>query len=66
MSQGGLNLTDRLEIAFRAVDRAQFCQFHRGNQIQETSAPEAIPRVLGALDVETGSPVLEIWHRFRL
>ena len=60
MSQGGLHLTDRLAIVFRAVDRAQFCLDDQGNQLHQTSAPEVIARMLRALDVKTGSRVLEI------
>jgi len=60
VSEGGLHLTDRLDIAFRAVDRAQFCLDDQGNQLHQTSAPEVIARMLRALHVKTGVRVLEI------
>jgi protein-L-isoaspartate(D-aspartate) O-methyltransferase len=53
-------VTDHLDIALRTVDRTHFCLDDRGNQLPQTSAPEIIARMLGALDVKPGSRVLEI------
>jgi len=53
-------MTDRLGLALRVVDHAYFCLDDRGNRFPQTSAPEIIARMLGALDVQEGSHVLEI------
>jgi len=47
-------------MVLRVVDRSHFCLDDQGNQLHQTSAPEVIARMLRALDVKTGSRVLEI------
>lgn len=53
-------MSDRVDLAFAAVNRNRYVLLADGTQIPQTSRPELIAEMLRLLDVAEGSRILEI------